>query len=95
MSETDHVGIILLLRLVSKKRGDPNFIKTSTMTKTANLPSGTPTNTNEGNEANNHTHGEVPVEQRADSAKIHDRDSSGSSSNNVLSVVPLTIIHPP
>jgi len=54
-----------------------------------------PTNTNEGNEANNHTHGEVPVEQRADSAKIRDRGSRGSSSNNVLSVVPLTIIHPP
>ena len=95
MSETEHVGIIYKLQLVSEKRDDPNFTKTSTMTNPANPPSGTPTNTIEGNEANNHTHREVPVEQQADSAKIQERDSSGSSSNNVLSVVPLTIIHPP
>jgi len=57
------------------------------MTNPANQSSGTPTNTIECSEATNHTYREVPVEQRADSAKIHGRDSSGSSSNNVLSVV--------
>ena len=42
------------------------------MTKTANPPSGTPTNTNEVNEANNHTHGEVPVQQRPNSDEIQE-----------------------
>jgi len=72
MSETDHVGIIYKLQLVSEKRDDPNFIKTSTMTKTANPPSRTPTNRIKGNEANNHTHGEVPVQQRSNSADIQE-----------------------
>ena len=70
MSETEHVGIIYKLQLVSEKRDDPNFTKTSTMTNPANPPSGTPTNTIEGNEANNHTHREIPVQQRLNSTEI-------------------------
>jgi len=40
------------------------------MADSANPTSEMPTNTNEGNEANNHTHGEVPVQQCLDSAEI-------------------------
>ena len=42
------------------------------MADSANPTSEMPTNTNEGNEANNHTHGEVPVEQGANSAEIQE-----------------------
>ena len=42
------------------------------MADSANPTSEMPTNTNEGNDANNHTHGEVPVQQRPNSDGIQE-----------------------
>ena len=83
MSETDHVGFISLVQLVSEIREWPNFKKQRPWWNHVWPSSRNPyKNTIEGNIPHKYSKAEVPVEQRRDSAKINERDSSSSSSNN-------------
>ena len=70
MSKSDHVGFISSEQLVAEKSECTYFIKTTTMVKSYDRSSETPTNTIEGNEPNKYTHGEVPVQLRLNSTEI-------------------------